>query len=151
MPTVIQPDLGNIIYQPNSIGEVKSISALTPLLGYPRFKMDFEAGIFYLGKQRFTRAHWAYPLLPKWMQLQGRAAKEAFSLYNNSIWVTISEGDLRFHIRPRCDECGGEVHINADGDYYCVECGLMLGESTMLPGYDSLMQSSPMSDHNYST
>jgi hypothetical protein len=118
--------------------------ALTPLMGYPRFKMDYEAGIFYLGKQRFSWAHWAYPLLPRWMQLQGRAAKEGFSIYNNAIWETLSEGDIKYHVRKVCAECQGKLLINYDGDYYCQDCGLMLGERVYLPGYESLQQSAPM-------
>jgi hypothetical protein len=139
----------NIIHQPNYRGGAESILAQTFLLGYPRFRMDYEAGIFYLGKQRFSLAHWAYPFLPRWMQVQGRLAKETFSIYNNSIWETLSEGDEKYHIRQICEECFGPLRINHDGDYFCRDCGLLLGESVMLPGYDSIRQSAPMTHHNY--
>ena len=114
---VNSPNFDNIIYQPIVRGGVESILALNPLLGYPRFRMDYEAGIFYLGKQRFSRAHWAYPFLPHWMQIQGRLAKETFSIFNNALWETLSEGDEKFHVRQICEECFGPLRMNADGDY----------------------------------
>jgi hypothetical protein len=139
----------NIINQPIVKGDVKSTSSYTPLLGYPRFRMDYTAGVFYLGKQRFSRAHWAYYLLPRWMQIQGRLAKEDFSIFNNAIWQTFSDGKKKYHVRKVCDMCDGTLLINNDGDYYCKECGLMLGERVLIPGYDSISQSTPMADHNY--
>jgi hypothetical protein len=148
--TVLQT-IENVSYQPIVRGSVESILKLklTPMLGYPRFRMDYEAEIFYLGKQRFSRAHWAYPFLPRWMQIQGRLAKETFSIFNNSIWETLCEGDDKHHIRQVCEECFGPLRINDDGDYFCRDCGLLLGESMLLPGYDSILQSAPMPHHNY--
>lgn len=135
--------------QPNSKGRLETILAQTPMMGYPRFRMDYDAGIFYLGKQRFSLAHWAYPLLPKWMCAQGRPAKETFSIFNNALWDTFSEGELKFHVRQVCDECFSPLRMNNDGDYYCKECGLVVGPGAMLPGYDSIQQSTTMKDHNY--
>lgn len=142
-------NLDNIIQQPNIIGRSETILTQTPMMGYARFRMDYEAGIFYLGTQRFSLAHWAYPFLPKWMQVQGRPAKESFSIFNNALWEIFEEGDLKFHVRRVCDECSGPLRMGNDGSYYCNECGLVVGSSIMLPGYDSIRQSTIMADHNY--
>ena len=137
------------VKSPNDKGRLETILARTPMMGYPRFRMDYEAGIFFLGKQRFSRAHWAYPLLPKWMYRQGRTAKEIFSIYNNALWDCLEEGEIRFHVRRVCDECFGPIRMDEAGDYYCDACGLLIGEGVMLPGYDSIQQSTTMKDHNY--
>jgi len=136
----------NIIFSQNITGEER-VLVLTPIMGYSRFRMDYEAGILYLGKQRFSLATWDYQL-PKWMRIQGRSAKETFSIYNNSLWECFTEGELKFHVRRACDECRGPLRMNADGDYYCKDCGLMM-DDIMLPGYDSIRQSTTMKDHNY--
>ena len=137
----------NIIFSQTSIDE-ESVLVRTPIMGYSRFRTDYETGILYLGKQRFSLATWGFQL-PKWMRIQGRLAKETFSIYNNTLWEILSEGEVKFHVRRVCDECFGPLRMNDDGDYYCANCGLGMSTSVMLPGYDSIQQSTTMKDHNY--
>ena len=81
---------------------------LTPILGYASFYEDFENGILYKGKRRFSMNDWPSIHPPKFIWAQGRATKESFSPQNDP-----SPGHC----------CGKPLLADPDGRFYCQVCG----------------------------
>lgn len=91
----------------------------TPIFGYKHFIAE-ETRLLYRGHQ-FSMSEWPSHLPPKFIQIQGRSAKEEFSIYNDRPEIHIQTRSGAVLTLDACP-CGGRLVLDRNGDLYCEVC-----------------------------
>ncbi len=102
---------------------------------------------------RSDRSH-AFRYKPvKLIRELGRLAREQPNSMNTHAEVhaqALTPDGYRAVTLDTCPVCGGEMVYDHTMELYCRACGLLEQHSYIMPpGYDSLGQSAPMSEHKY--
>lgn len=107
----------NIYYGEQDFGEHAALP--TPIFGYKHFMAE-ENRLLYRGHQ-FSMSEWPSHLPPKFIQIQGRPAKEEFSIYNDRPTISIrTQGGILLTL-DACP-CGGCLLLDFSGNLYCNAC-----------------------------
>jgi len=109
--------LQNIYYGEQDFGEQPALP--TPIFGYKHFIAE-ETRLLYRGHQ-FSMSEWPSHLPPKFIQVQGRPAKEEFSIYNDRPVIHIQTRTGAVLTLDACP-CGGRLMLDGNCNLYCEAC-----------------------------